>query len=61
MLNVKEKHESDREVPFAMLHMQAPSAEDRLHANMSTLTTVYTTFCGPQSSPDDGAVANPDD
>lgn len=61
MQNVVGRYEEGNEVPFAMGSMQEPSLDHRQHAQSTTFTTVYTTSCGPRSTPDDGAVTNKDD
>lgn len=53
--------QSNSELPFAMQFATMPTAEDLLEANAATITSSYSTDCGPTSSPDDGQTVSHDD
>lgn len=55
MLNV---NDSASNLPFAMQFASVPAVSDVMQLNASTYTTVYTTDCGPNSSPDDGQMVD---
>jgi hypothetical protein len=61
MNQVADRYEEVHRIPFAMAFMQEPEHDHCIPKNASTLTTVYTTRCGPNDSPDDGAITKKDD
>ena len=58
---VEKVEQSTTVVPFAMLFMGKPEVGDMLGSNVNTMTTTYSTACGPQGSPDDGQTSTKDD
>lgn len=61
MKNVSRQLDNVDEVPFAMRFMQQPQDGDMLSSMGATMTTTYSTDCGAQNSPDDGATDTKDD
>ncbi len=59
--NVSNVLDQSGEVPFAMRYMQQPQEGDSGSGVGATMTTTYSTDCGPGSSPDDGATDSKDD
>lgn len=49
------------ELPFAMQFATMPSDTDVMEAAAATITSTYSTDCGPNSSPDDGQTVSYDD
>ncbi|KKR45708.1 MAG: hypothetical protein UT82_C0023G0003 [Parcubacteria group bacterium GW2011_GWB1_40_14] len=48
-------------VPFAMQFASVPASNAVMEMSAGTISSVYCTDCGPNSSPDDGASTSNDD
>ena len=58
MLNA---NQTDSALPFAMQFASVPAPTAVMEMSAGTISTVYCTDCGPNSSPDDGADTSTDD